>query len=105
MGKVLLNLLYGHKRSSRYPRNKQGGSKGYMYQDYLPAMDLIVQMISTEAEHCPTAAQCLESPWLEPEESFSKKVAQKRKASPDPIKHRAQEPGPGTNPAADSTMK
>ena len=105
MDKVLLNLLHGRKRSSRYPRNQQDGSKGYLIQDYFPALNLIVQMISTEAERRPTAAQCLESPWLRPEESFSKEAGQKRRASPDPINHRAQGPGPGTSSAADSTMK
>lgn len=102
MGKVLLNLILCCKTNSRYPRNKQGG---YPNPDYLPAIHLIAQMTSKEAEHRPTAAQCLESPWLQPEESFSKKRGQKRKASPDPINHRAQGPGPGTSPAADSTMR
>ena len=97
MGKVLLTLLDGRTSSSRYPRHQQSSINGYLIQDYLPAMTLIVQMMSTEAKRRPTAVQCLESPWLRPEESFSQIIGQKRRASPDPINHRAQGPGPGTS--------
>ena len=100
MGKVLFTLLDKHQRSSRY-----GGSKGSQNQDYDPAAFLISQMMSPDAEDRPTAAECLNFPWLRREESFSKTVGQKRKASPDPINHRAQGPGPGTSPAAGSSMK
>lgn len=100
MGKVLLTLLDGRKESSRY-----GGSKGYLKQDELSAAVLISQMMSTQAKYRPTAAECLDSPWLQQEESFSKKVAQKRKASPDPINHRAQGPGPGASSATRLTTK
>lgn len=105
MGKVLFELLDRRKKSKRYPRNKQGGIKGYVNQNYPPAINLIAQMMSTEAGLRPSAMQCLESPWLRPEESFSKNVAQKREASPDPINHRAQRPDPGASRAASSTMK
>lgn len=99
MGKVLNTLLDDHERSSRY-----GGGKRYRNQDKSPAI-LIGQMMSTEAEYRPTAAQCLKSPWLQQEEPDNKNVAKKRKASPDPINHRAQGPGPGASPVAGSMMK
>lgn len=82
MDKVLLTLLDGCKENSRY-----GGSKGYLNQDKFLAAVLISQMMSTEAKYGPTVLQCLDSSWLQQEESFSKKVAQKKKALPDLINH------------------
>lgn len=100
MGKVLLTLLDGHRKSSRY-----GGRKRPLNQDEVLADILVSQMMLTDAEHRPTAKECLNSRWLRQEESFSQTVGQKRKASPDPINHRAQGPGPGTSQGAGSSLK
>lgn len=64
MGKILLILLRDSKISSTCRRNQQGGSISSKTQDIRPAMNLIREMMSLKAEHRPTAAQCLESPWL-----------------------------------------
>ena len=55
-------------------------------------------MMLLESTERPTAVQCLEFPWLMPEEVFSEPVAQKRKAAPDSRDHPAKRPGPGPKP-------
>lgn len=97
MGQILRNLL------STYPSKKQDGSRGGKDQD--PFIELIEEMMSPIAESRPTAAQCLDSPWLRPEETFSKPIDKKRKASLDLANGRAKESRPGTRPPPNSTVE
>lgn len=93
MGKILRELVRD--------RDEHLGGEGHRSRAAAPALRLTRQMMSFNPDQRPTAAQCLEYPWLRPEESFSKPVAPKRKASPDATNHRAKGPRLGSKPTVD----
>ena len=80
MGKILDNLVRDSQTNSTYPRNKQRGNRGCNYQDQGPAKKIIEQMMLLDSTKRPTATQCLEFPWLRPEEVFSEPVAKKKES-------------------------
>lgn len=93
MGKILRELVLD--------RDEHLGGEGHRSRATAPALRLTRQTMSFNPDQRPTAAQCLEYPWLRPEESFSKPVAPKRKASPDATNHRAKGPRLESKPTVD----
>lgn len=85
MGKVLDSLVRDSLPRSRYAHEKHEKPR---------ALDLIIKMMSSNPNKRPTAAECLQSPWLRQREDRRDRGPQKRKASSDLTNSQAKKPGP-----------
>lgn len=82
MGKVLGDLVRDSSTGLRYAHKRQH------------ATNLINSMMSWDPTKRPTAAECLQSPWLRQREDCGDRGPQKRKASFDLTNDQAKKPGP-----------